>query len=156
TLLMILVDQRKVALDDPIEKYLPEFKGMTLHGKPPTKRPTVRHVLSNTSGLPGDLLVASILRQLRDRAGKVPSADIPKVKGDDLRKSRAQLFSSRNRSLAESVRALSEGGLATEPGAEFHYCTLGYNVAARVAEVAAQRPFEELVRTELLEPLGMN
>ena len=33
---------------------------------------------------------------------------------------------------------------------------MGFNVAARVAEVAAQRPFEELVRTELLGPLGMD
>jgi CubicO group peptidase (beta-lactamase class C family) len=60
-----------------------------------------------------------------------------------------------NRSLAESVRALAKGGLATEPGAEFHYCTMGFNVAARVAEVAAQRPFEDLCRSELLEPMGM-
>src|SRR5262249_43422233 len=69
--------------------------------------------------------------------------------------SRPSLFWPRNRSLAESVRALAEGGLATEPGAEFHYCTMGFNVAARVAEVAGKRPFEELVRTELLEPMGM-
>ena len=53
------------------------------------------------------------------------------------------------------MRAVAEAGLATEPGAEFHYCTMGFNVAARVAEVAAKRPFEDLVRTELLEPLGM-
>ncbi len=32
---------------------------------------------------------------------------------------------------------------------------MGFNVAARVAEVAAKRPFEELVRTELFEPMGM-
>ena len=32
---------------------------------------------------------------------------------------------------------------------------MGFNVAARLAEVAARRPFEELVRAELLEPLGM-
>jgi CubicO group peptidase (beta-lactamase class C family) len=73
-----------------------------------------------------------------------------------MKKARAQVFTGRNRSLAESVRALAEGGLATEPGAGFHYCTMGFNVAARVAEVVAQRPFEELVRTELLAPLGMN
>ena len=54
------------------------------------------------------------------------------------------------------ARAGRRAGLATEPGAEFHYCTMGFNVAARVAEVAARRPFEELIRTELLEPLGMN
>ena len=51
---------------------------------------------------------------------------------------------------------LAEGGLATEPGTGFHYCTMGFNVAARLAESAANRPFEDLVRTELLEPLGMN
>ena len=33
---------------------------------------------------------------------------------------------------------------------------MGFNVAARVAEVAARRPFEELIRTELLDPLGMD
>ena len=33
TLLMILVDRGKLALDDPIEKYLPEFKGIALHGQ---------------------------------------------------------------------------------------------------------------------------
>ncbi len=156
TLLMILVDQGKLALDDPIEKYLPEFQRITLHGKPPARRPTVRHLLSNMSGLPGDLLVGSILRRLRDRAGKAEGAD-PGIGGvEDMKKARAQFFASRNRSLAESVRALAEGGLATEPGAAFHYCTMGFNVAARVAEVAARQPFEELVRAELLAPLGMN
>ena len=70
TLLMILVDQGKLALDDPIEKYLPEFKGITLHGKPPAKLPTVRNVLSNMSGLPGDFLTESILKRLRKRAGQ--------------------------------------------------------------------------------------
>ena len=44
----------------------------------------------------------------------------------------------------------------TEPGAEFHYCTMGFNVAARVAEVAAKQPFEELSRTALFEPMGMS
>jgi CubicO group peptidase (beta-lactamase class C family) len=156
TLLMILVDQGKLALDDPIEKYLPEFQGITLHGKPPAKLPTVRHVLSNMSGLPGDLLVGSILRRLRDRAGKAEGADAGQGGVEDMKKARAQFFSGRNRSLAESVRALAEGGLATEPGAAFHYCTMGFNVAARVAEVAAKQPFEELVRAELLAPLGMN
>ncbi|HZW33540.1 MAG TPA: serine hydrolase domain-containing protein, partial [Isosphaeraceae bacterium] len=92
TLLMILVDQGKLALDDPIEKYLPEFQRITLHGKPPARRPTVRHLLSNMSGLPGDLLVGSILRRLRDRAGKAEGAD-PGIGGvEDMKKARAQFF----------------------------------------------------------------
>ena len=153
TLLMILVDRGKLALDDPIEKYLPEFKGITLRGKPPAKPPTVRNVLSNMSGLPGDFLTESVLRRLRARVGNAKAE--AKEKEEDTKKAQPSFFSARNRSLADSVRALAEGGLATEPGTEFHYCTMGFNVAARLAEAAAKRPFEELVRIELLEPLGM-
>ena len=70
TVVMILVDQGKLALDDPIDKYLPEFKGITIKGKPPAKLPTVRHVLCNMSGLPGDFLAESMLKRFRKGAGK--------------------------------------------------------------------------------------
>ena len=149
TVVMILADRKKLSLDDPIEKYLPEFKGITIKGKPPKNLPTVRHLLCNMSGLPGDFLSESLLRRARNGAGK--DQNEAKEKGEPG----FGLLSRRNRSLAESVRASAEAGLATEPGAEFHYCTMGFNVAARVAEVAAKQPFEDLIRTELLEPLGM-
>jgi CubicO group peptidase (beta-lactamase class C family) len=154
TVVMILVDEGKLSLDDPVEKYLPEFKGITLKGKPPAKPPTVRHLLCNMSGLPGDFLAESLLKRMRKGAGKADDND----RGNEIEKgnSGARFTSSVNRSLADSVRELAKGGLATEPGAEFHYCTMGFNVAARVAEVAAGRPFEELSRTVLFEPMGMN
>ena len=167
TLMMILVDRGKLSLDDPVEKYLPEFKGIAIKGKPPTRPPTVRHLLSNMSGLPGDLLSESVVRRLRERAaraqgkaaGPKAEADVAAAAGADGTgdlKGHAQFFEWERRSLAASVRQLANAGLATEPGAELHYCTLGFNAAARVAEVAGGRPFEDLVRDELLEPLGMN
>lgn len=161
TVLMILVDQGKLALDDPIEKYLPEFKGITLHGKPPARRPTVRHLLCNMSGLPGDFLWSLVRNRLNANSARRPDGgkekrELEKPEANESGPHRTGLFSARNRSLAESVRAIAENGLATEPGAEFHYCTMGFNVAARVAEVAAGRPFEDLARSELFDPLGMN
>jgi CubicO group peptidase (beta-lactamase class C family) len=64
--LMMLVDEGKVKLDDPVEKYLPEFKGQMVQeagGQPhPPKHPiTVREIMSHTAGLhkgplPGDTL----------------------------------------------------------------------------------------------------
>jgi CubicO group peptidase (beta-lactamase class C family) len=153
TLIMILVDQGKLSLDDPIEKYLTEFKGITINGKPPARLPTVRHLLCNMSGLPGDFLAESVFKRLRNGPGK--PGDEARTNGDQKGASGSGFLSTRNRSLAESVRALAKGGLITEPGAEFHYCTQGFNVGARVAEVAAGRPFETLVRTELLDPVGM-
>ena len=71
TVVMILVDQGKLALDDPIEKYLPEFKGITIKGKPPAKVPTVRHVLCNMSGLPGDFLAESMLKRFRKELARL-------------------------------------------------------------------------------------
>jgi CubicO group peptidase (beta-lactamase class C family) len=59
--LMMLVDEGKVKLDDPVEKYLPEFKDVWLAVekdkehvllKRPAKPITVRHLLSHSSGLP--------------------------------------------------------------------------------------------------------
>ncbi len=84
TLLMILVDQGKLSLDDPIEKYLPEFKGITIKGKPPAKLPTVRHLLCNMSGLPGDFLAESLLKRLRKGAGK--AREVAKEAEKDLEK----------------------------------------------------------------------
>jgi CubicO group peptidase (beta-lactamase class C family) len=149
TAVLILADRKKLSLDDPVENYLPEFKGITIKGKPPKNPPTVRHLLCNMSGLPGDFLSESLLKRARNAAAKDPVDDKVQAKAG------FGLLSRRNRSLAESVRALAESGLATEPGAEFHYCSMGFNVAARVAEVAAKQPFEDFIRSELLEPLGM-
>jgi CubicO group peptidase (beta-lactamase class C family) len=50
--LMMLVDEGKVSLDDPVEKYLPEFKEIKLAGEKPKQSITVRRILSHTSGMP--------------------------------------------------------------------------------------------------------
>ena len=50
TLLLMLQDEGKLSVDDPVEKYLPEFKGLkTADGKP--ARVTIRHLLTHTSGM---------------------------------------------------------------------------------------------------------
>ena len=88
---MILVDQGKLALNDPIEKYLPEFKGIMIKGRPPAKPPTVRHLLCNMSGLPGDFLAESMLKRFRKGAGKAQDD----VKGNDIEKGTVARVSSR-------------------------------------------------------------
>lgn len=52
---MILVDEGKLSLDDPISKYIPEFKDATLKsGEKPRRELTIRDVVTHTSGLSGD------------------------------------------------------------------------------------------------------
>lgn len=51
TALMTLVDEKKVAIDDPVSKYIPAFKKVTLNGKPLEKEITIKHLMTHTSGL---------------------------------------------------------------------------------------------------------
>jgi len=52
TALMLLVDEGKVKIEDPVEKYLPEFKDIMFKGEKPKSPITIRQILSHTSGLP--------------------------------------------------------------------------------------------------------
>jgi CubicO group peptidase (beta-lactamase class C family) len=50
TLLLMLQDEGRLSVDDPVEKYLPEFKGLKTQGGKPA-RITIRHLLTHTSGM---------------------------------------------------------------------------------------------------------
>lgn len=51
--LMILADEGKISLDDPVVRYLPELEGLSLDTGPPKTPITIRHLLTHTSGLGG-------------------------------------------------------------------------------------------------------
>ncbi len=129
TALMMLVDQGKVSVDDPVEKYLPEFKGQTLAGKPDEsqtspKKPahpiTVRNLLTHTSGLVSN-----------SPAGR------------------------RGLSLREAVRSYASSPLKFEPGVKFEYNNPGIDTAGCIVEVASGMPYEEFLGKRLFQPLGM-
>lgn len=51
SVVMVLVEQGKLNLDDPVEKYLPEFRGVKVEGQSaPAKAMTVRHFMAHTAG----------------------------------------------------------------------------------------------------------
>jgi len=130
--LMFLVDEGKVKLDDPVEKYLPEFRGQLLVKekdgehvllKKPAHPITVRNVLSHTSGLP-------FKSQLEE-----PSLD-------------AYPLSARVRSYAMTP-------LEFEPDSKYQYSNAGINTAGRIIEVVTGQSFEKFLDERLLQPLGM-
>ena len=70
TLLLMLQDEGLLSVDDPVEKYLPEFKELkTADGKP--ARVTIRHLLTHTSGM------GEITRRRRRASAKTLAAVIP-------------------------------------------------------------------------------
>jgi CubicO group peptidase (beta-lactamase class C family) len=54
TAVMILDDEGKLSIDDPVEKYLPAFAKAKLKDGSPVRGLTIRHLLTHTSGLGGD------------------------------------------------------------------------------------------------------
>lgn len=58
-------------------------------------------------------------------------------------------------SIEEAVEILARRPLEFEPGTERRYGSSGYLMLARIIEVATGRPYEEVLRTRILEPLGL-
>ncbi|HUV67942.1 MAG TPA: serine hydrolase domain-containing protein [Sedimentisphaerales bacterium] len=126
TVIVMLADQGKLFLDDPVNKYLPEFKGIEVQGQgPPKKMPTIRHCLSHTAGFIGADALKSGSYSLN-------------LDGD----------------LSDVVADIVRQGLVAEPGTRYAYTSLGYFTAGRVAEVISGKPFDTLMREMLLNPIG--
>jgi CubicO group peptidase (beta-lactamase class C family) len=133
--IMMLVDEGKLAVDDAVEKHLPEFKGQmliaardkdTITLKKPARPITIRDLLTHTSGLPGGF---------------------PPGLGD--------LYAKRNRTLAEATLVVSQRPLEFEPGSKWAYCNAGIDTLGRIVEVVSGRRFEDFLQTRLFAPLGM-
>ncbi len=130
--LMILVDEGKVNVDDPVEKYLPEFKGQMVNVSEDAKKSElkaprhpilVREVLSHTSGLPFKTAVEE------------PTLDVL--------------------SLEARVKSYAMEPLLFEPGTKSKYSNAGINTAGRIIEVVSGMSFEKFLEERLFKPLGM-
>ncbi|HEV3261016.1 MAG TPA: serine hydrolase domain-containing protein, partial [Gemmataceae bacterium] len=124
--IMILVDEGKLSVEDPVEKYLPEFRGQmlvaertadSLRLKKPARPITVRDLLTHTSGLPGG-----------------------------FPEGLADLYVKRNHTLAEAVMALSQRPLEFEPGTKWAYCNTGIDTLGRIIEVVSGQAYEDFLR----------
>jgi CubicO group peptidase (beta-lactamase class C family) len=131
--IMMLVDEGKVSLDDPVTKFIPQLnKWMVVEEKDPSHvllkpliRPvTIRHLLSHTSGLAG-------------------ASELQQVMGAD--------------SIPLKARALSSvtGPLQAQPGEKYAYGTQSMNIAARVVEIVRGMPYEQFLQKRFFDPLGM-
>lgn len=135
--IMILVDQGKLSVEDPVEKHLPEFKSQlivssrdaaagTVTLKRPSRPITVRDLLTHTSGMPGGF----------------PEGI-------------ADLYFKRQLTLSEAVAVSSQRPLEFEPGTRWAYCNAGIDTLGRIVEVVAGESFESFLARHVFLPLGM-
>ncbi|HEX4785914.1 MAG TPA: serine hydrolase domain-containing protein [Candidatus Sulfotelmatobacter sp.] len=140
---MMLYEEGRFLLDDPISKYLPEFKDPKVFVKPAnsapysipaTKEITIRDLLRHTSGLTYNW--NDDLGPLYEKAG-IASGLLPY-----------------DGTIGDNVKKLATIPLLFNPGDRFEY-GLSLDVLGRLVEVVSGKPLDEFFRTRIFEPLGM-
>ena len=158
TALMMLWEDGKFMLDDPIAKWLPSYANKQvldpLTGRRTPARPvTVRHILSHTSGL--SLTAGPTPAPLTDS----PADD---ADGDPLLEPEPQAGSgqagasapARPKTLLEAVERAAGSPLAFQPGERWQYGSSTDFVAILVEKMSGMT-IDEFVRTKIFQPLGM-
>ncbi len=153
---MLLVEDGKMGLDQPIADFLPAFRNMKVQDTPdgsitavhPAKTQiTVRHLLTHTAGLGYDIIQKGPIREAYNKAGivggqvsRLPIPGLPKVTPAP--------------GLAAFADRLAELPLVYEPGTHWSY-SVGLDLMGRVIEVVSGQPFDAFLKARLFDPLGM-
>jgi len=135
--IMMLAEEGKLGLNDPVEKHLPEFRGQSVianranDGSRTIRKPqrpiTIRDLMTHTSGMPA----------------------MPPEPIKDL----YQKFHVR---LADAVTMYSQQPLEFEPGSKWMYSNPGIATLGRLVEVLSDQTFEGFIEARILKPLGMS
>lgn len=125
---MMLVDERRVSLDDPVQKYIPEFANVKVPKPdktltPPAHAITIREILSHTGGM-----------HFLNRADRSVIDSVP---------------------LATSIEHDLLEPLHWEPGTKYSYSNEGIDTAGRIIEIVTGMPYEKFLQDRLFIPLGM-
>jgi CubicO group peptidase (beta-lactamase class C family) len=153
---MILVDEGKMKLDQPIADFLPEFANMTvltdpdknLNAVPAKTQITLRHLLTHTAGLGYSIITTGpLLKAYLDNGitpGIVSRFPIP-----------GQPTSAPTPDLKTFSERLAKLPLIAEPGTKWSY-SISLDLLGRVIEVASGMDFEVFLKARIFEPLKMN
>jgi CubicO group peptidase (beta-lactamase class C family) len=130
---MMLVEEGKLKIEDPVEKYLPEFKGQMLTKEKdkekgillvkPARPVTVKDLLTHSSGL-------------------ISKSPLQQSQLDTL-------------TLKESVITYAMSPLQFDPGSKWSYCNPGISTLGRIIEVVSGKPYADFMQERLFTPLGM-
>jgi CubicO group peptidase (beta-lactamase class C family) len=150
---MMLVEDGKIKLDDPVSKFIPAFKNMTVVDSPdslkshPAARPiTIRMLLTHSSGLGYNIITKGALLGEYNRLGINP-AQVNNQFEAEARKVRPA-------TLEAFANAVASVPLVYEPGTKWSY-SIGLDVMGRVIEVASGMSFDGFVQARIFNPLGM-
>ncbi len=153
---MILVDDKRLALDEPVATYLPEFAGATVFDggdtpetiktKPQSRPVSVRDLLRHTAGItyssqaPGAIFRLYALRGIDNGSGAVV---VPADKSAPVA------------NIGEFTQRLAAIPLLYQPGERFSYGN-ATDVLAAVIEKASGQRYRDFMHARIFKPLKMN
>lgn len=149
TAVMMLWEEGKFRLDDPISDFIPEFKNPGVLASftyedtsytivPADKEITIRHLLTHTSGIGYGVIDGDErFKMIYEKAGVT------------------DLFTTADITIEESVKKMAPLPLHHHPGEAFTYSE-GLDVLGYFIEIVSGMPFDEFLRKRLFDPLGMD
>jgi len=140
---MMLYEEGRFQLDDPIAKYIPEFadpnvlvtpKGGKPYTIPATQPITIRNLLTHTSGISynWDADLGALYKEANVAGGILPF----------------------DGTIGESVKRLARLPLLFNPGERWNY-GLNIDVLGYLIEVISGKPLDQFLKERIFEPLGM-
>lgn len=149
TAVLMLWEEGRFQLDDPISKYIPEFKNPTVlqdfkyadtsySSMPANKEITIRHLLTHTSGIGYGMIDRDErMKMIYNKAGIT------------------DLFTTEDISIGENIEKLAGLPLHHHPGEKYTYSE-GLDVLGYFIEIVSGMPFDEFLRERIFDPLGMS
>jgi CubicO group peptidase (beta-lactamase class C family) len=148
TAVMMLWEEGKFELDDPIEKYIPEFKDAaildslyedgTFTTKPAKNKITIRHLLTHTSGIGYGVIDGNRkIRKIYENAGII------------------DLYTTEPVKISDNIKKLAKLPLHHEPGEKYTYSE-GLDVLGYFIEIMSGKTFDVFLRERIFVPLEMD
>jgi CubicO group peptidase (beta-lactamase class C family) len=154
---MMLIEEGKLSLDQPISDILPKFADMqvqktydgSLTDLEPASRPiTIRHLLTHTAGLGYSIIQKGPIKAAYEAAGLVPG-QVTRLPLDELFGGGKPVDS-----LEKFADRLAEMPLVYQPGTRWSY-SVGLDLMGRIIEVVSGQPFDAFLQERFFDPLGM-
>jgi len=145
--LMMLFEEGKFLLDDPVSKYIPEFANPQVIDKynpadtsfttvPASREITIRDLFTHTSGIDYALIGSPMMNAVYSKAG---------IMGG---------FGNDRITIGDDIRLLGKQPLVHQPGERFTY-GLNVDVIGYLVEILSGQKLDQFLKTRLFDPLGM-
>ena len=157
---MMMVEEGKVRLNDPVSRFIPEFKSMKVAVPKPNSRgggaaPAGPGGPGGRGGPPPEVDLVSATREITIRDLLTHGSGLLSGGLGNATAGEAALRRP-NDTLATYVPKLGSVALDFQPGTLWRYSGLaGFDVLSRVVEIASGKPFDQFLRERLFDPLGM-